>query len=101
MLASFAGARIHDVHTIEITYPKVFSYSCQSFSGGAKSLPMATGGHDEFLPVPASSERGLVDPRKSNGRGAPGLKLKSFCGIIEADDKSTFPRWIRNNEKKG
>jgi hypothetical protein len=69
----------HDGH-IKITYPRVLSYSFQSFMAGKVS---SHGGwrYDEFR----LSERGHLI-HEIEWAGAPGAQGKAFSWIIEADD---------------
>jgi hypothetical protein len=78
---------------IEITYPKVFSYSLLSFLPG-KVMSHGDWRYDEFR----LSERGYLI-HEIEWRGAPGTQRKSFSWIIEADDIDF--RWIPTNEEKG
>lgn len=75
----------HDGH-IKITYPKVFSYSFQSFMAG-KVTSHGDWRYDEFR----LSERGHL-LHEIEWAGAPGAQRKSFSWIIEADDIDF--RWI-------
>jgi hypothetical protein len=75
----------HDGH-IEIAYPKVFSYSFQSFLPG-KVTSHGDWRFDEFR----LSERGHLI-HEIEWAGAPGAQVKSFSWLIEADDIDF--RWL-------
>jgi hypothetical protein len=78
----------HDGH-IEITYPKVFTYSLNGFMPD-KVTSHGDWRYDEFC----LSERGRLI-HEIEWAGAPGSQGKAFSWTIEADDIDF--RWIPNN----